>query len=226
MPCTNLDNPVWYALSETHQSFGLEYGDTKFYHPDYAPFGAFVQSINIPALENYSMMLDSFFIVGEKPALPPHLSFKKELVCLQMIREKEIATTITEDIVKLDDRYQDALYKLVTEVQPGYFRKKTFMLGEYFGIFKANRLVAVAGERMKMEGFIEVSAIVTDPAYTGRGFAKQLTAHCVNNIFSKECIPFLHVAAHNTGAITLYEKLGFKTRRKISFWHINTADKI
>ena len=72
---------------------------------------------------------------------------------------------------------------------------------------------------MKMDACTEVSAVVTHPGHTGKGYAKQLIAHAVNNIFAQNKIPYLHVAATNTAAIKLYEKLGFGTRRKISFWN-------
>ena len=73
---------------------------------------------------------------------------------------------------------------------------------------------------MKMTDYTEVSAVVTHPLYTGRGYAKQLVAHTVNNIFLENKTPYLHVAEKNNGAIKLYEALGFKTRRKISFWNL------
>jgi hypothetical protein len=37
-----LDNPVWHSLNETHHSFGIDYNEIKFYHPDYCPFGDFI----------------------------------------------------------------------------------------------------------------------------------------------------------------------------------------
>jgi len=46
-----------------------------------------------------------------------------------------------------------------------------------------------------------------------------LIAHTVNKIFDENKTPYLHVAETNTGAINLYNKLGFTTRRKISFWN-------
>lgn len=107
----------------------------------------------------------------------------------------------------------------MTLVQPGYFMKNTSDLGNYHGIYKDEKLIAVTGERMKMNKYTEVSAVVTHPEYTGKGYAKQLITHTSNQIFSENKIPYLHVADTNIGAIRLYEKLGFRTRRKISFWN-------
>jgi predicted GNAT family acetyltransferase len=112
------------------------------------------------------------------------------------------------------------LYQLINHVQPGYFKEKTPLLGNYYGIFKGQQLVAVAGERMKMDHFTEVSAIVTHPGHTGRGYAKQLIQCCANQILKEQKTPYLHVTETNTHAIRLYENMGFRTRRKISFWKI------
>jgi ribosomal protein S18 acetylase RimI-like enzyme len=216
-----LDNPVWFTLSETHQNFAVDYGSVKFYHPDYCPFGGFEKGNAIAkSIDEYSMMVDSFFIVGEKPELSNLLDLKKELVCLQMIVCNPIDIAINDPIVKLIDQHIDALYELVNLVQPGYFKKKTALLGNYYGILKNGELVAVTGERMQMNDFIEVSAVVTHPNHTGKGYAKQLVIHTVNEIFKQNKIPYLHVIEDNKGAIQLYEKLGFTIRRKISFWNI------
>ena len=214
-----LDNPVWFSLSETHQSFAVDYGSVKFYHPDYCPFGGFEKSDAI-SIDEYSMMVDNFFIVGEKPELSNQLQSNKELVCLQMIVYNPIDIAINDPIIKLSDEHIDALYELVNLVQPGYFKKKTALLGNYYGIFKNEEIVSVTGERMRMNDFIEVSAVVTHPNHTGKGYAKQLVIHAVNEIFKQNKIPYLHVIKDNRGAIQLYEKLGFSTRREISFWNI------
>jgi ribosomal protein S18 acetylase RimI-like enzyme len=216
-----LDNPVWFSLSETHQSFAVDYGSVKFYHPDYCPFGGFENGNAIAkSIDEYSEIVDSFFIVGEKPELSNLLKLNKELVCLQMIVYNPIDVAINDAIVKLTDEHIDVLYELVNLVQPGYFKKKTALLGNYYGIFKNEELVAVTGERMQMNDFIEVSAVVTHPNHTGKGYAKQLVVQTVNEIFKQNKIPYLHVIEDNKGAIQLYEKLGFSTRRKISFWNI------
>ena len=216
-----LDNPVWYSLSETHKNISINYHNVKFYDPAYCAFGGFIENNNIALqVDEYSKLINHFFIVGEKPAFSKKISLKKELVCLQMILEKRIEINIGEKIVEVDDTLAEALSSLVNEVQPGYFKKKTNLMGNYFGVIKEGKLVAVTGERMKMNDFTEVSAVVTHPFYTGKGFAKQLIAHTANKIFDQNKTPYLHVAETNFDAIRLYDKLGFKTRRKISFWDL------
>ena len=216
-----LDNPVWHSLSETHNQIAVDYDNIKFYHPDYCPFGGFAPDENVlDPINNYSSLADDFFIVGEEPKLPNNLVVKKDLVCLQMIIPERIAIKEQDVIIKLTDQHSNDLFHLVNLVQPGYFKKNTFLLGEYFGIFKEDKLVAVTGERMKMNAITEVSAVVTHPAHTGKGYAKQLVARTVNNILQQKRIACLHVTESNIGAIKLYDQLGFKLRRKISFWQV------
>jgi ribosomal protein S18 acetylase RimI-like enzyme len=216
-----LDNPAWYSLLECHQKFSVGYPTIKFYHPDYCPFGGFETNTGITEyISAYSKIADNFFVIGEKPALPNNVALKKELTCLQMVINNSIDTAIKEDIILLTSKHSHILFQLINLVQPGYFKTKTALLGNYFGIFKNGELVSVAGERMKMNGFVEVSAIVTHPNYTGQGYAKQLITYAVNNIILQNKTPYLHVVENNFGAINLYEKLGFTTRRKMSFWNI------
>jgi GNAT superfamily N-acetyltransferase len=216
-----LDNPVWYSLSETHRDISINYHNIKFYDPSYCTFGGFIETDNLVLqIDEYSKLTNHFFVVGEKPLFSEKVFLRKELTCLQMVMEKRIETNIEEKIIKLDITLATALSTLVNEVQPGYFKKKTNLMGDYFGIVSDEKLVAVTGERMKMNAFTEVSAVITHPSYTGRGFAKQLVAHTANQVFDENKIPYLHVAETNLGAIRLYEKLGFKTRRKISFWNL------
>jgi len=219
-----LDNPVWYALSESHRAFAIFQNNVQFYQPNYCPFGAFTKQENMTeALAEYANLTNNFFIVGQKPIYPNSLFLQQELVCLQMIIEQPIQIPINNPIKLLTKADMPALFNLVNLVQPGYFRKDTAALGNYYGIFQNEELVAVTGERMQMNAFIEVSAVVTHPQHTRKGYAKQLIAHTVNNIFAQGKMAFLHVAATNIGAIALYESLGFTPRRKISFWHLAGA---
>ncbi len=221
MEANPLNNPVWNSLTTTHQAHCLNLEGFKFYDPKYCPFGALNhEEINADALQAYANLTNDFFIVGNRPAThPQNLQLKNELVCNQMVLHEPIQLELKEEIVLLNDSYQKELIALVNLVQPGYFKDKTPDLGNYYGIFKNNQLVAVTGERMKMANATEISAVVTHPEHSGKGYAKQLVAFVANQIVEEGKIPFLHVAEKNVGAIGLYEKLGFVTRRKISFWN-------
>lgn len=216
-----LDNPVWFSLSETHEKFAIDGDGIKFYPPDYCPFGGFINHENtVNPITEYAKLTDSFYIIGKKPIIPNHLKLNDELVCHQMIIYKKIDEIRNDEIVKLNEKHLDDLLELVKIVYPEYFKKKTYTLGNYYGIYKDNQLLAVTGERMQMKNFTEVSAVITHPDHTGKGYAKQLVAHTVNTIFDQNKTPFLHVSKANIGAIKLYVKLGFQTRKKISIWNI------
>jgi GNAT superfamily N-acetyltransferase len=219
-----LDNPAWHSLNETHRSFAIGENEIKFYHPDICPFGG----INSKDADLISFLkihpeLNSFFVIGDKPQGSPGLIIEKELVCLQMICSVPIKMEFTENIIPLKETQKRRLAELVNLVQPGYFKEGTSSMGDYYGIFKDDRLVAVTGERMKMYGFTEISAVVTHPDFTGKGFAKQLVAQTVNKNFDQNIIPYLHVAESNISAINLYERSGFIIRRKISFWKMKKS---
>lgn len=220
-----LDNPVWYSLSESHKEYAITYDDTLFYDPEYCPFGAALNTKKSSnAIAQYSNLSSNFFIVGEKPEIPAHLKIENELVCLQMMIRSPINIPIFDTIIKLEESQREDLMGLVKIVYPEYFKSKTATLGNYYGIYKDNQLVAVTGERMQMNDFIEVSAVITHPNYLGKGYAKQLVAHTANAILNQNKTAFLHVYEKNFGAIKLYEKLGFETRRKISFWNITKKE--
>lgn len=90
-------------------------------------------------------------------------------------------------------------------------------MGTYFGIYCNNKLVAASGERIQMNSYTEVSAVVTHPNFRKRGYAKQLIKQTTDKIFSEYKTPILHVDENNLNAINLYEQLGFITRRKMGF---------
>jgi GNAT superfamily N-acetyltransferase len=222
-----LDNPVWHSLNECHKDFALEFEGFKFYSAEVCAFGGFINLAGSErALNQYAALIDSFYVVGERPEFGNNLVLNKNLVCLQMFLAKPINLEVVDEIVELRSNQQkQELYNLVNLVQPGYFKKKTAELGQYFGIYKSGELVAVTGERMKMNNFTEVSAVVTHHDHTGKGYAKQLLKHTCEKIFKEDKLPYLHVAETNIAAIKLYEKLGFTARRKISFWNLQLAEK-
>lgn len=217
-----LDNPVWNALTDTHFNESVDYGNVKFYKTDYTPFGAFINDEDTSyAIEKHSKLIKDFFIVGKEPKMPLNFKPPKKYVGNQMIIYEKIDLPISENIIELNETHYNQLIDLVKLVYPEYFKAKTNTLGSYYGIFKDEKLVAIAGERFQTHNFIEISAVITHPDYTGKGYAKQLITHTTNNIFNKNKTPFLHVDVNNLGPIALYKKLGFNIRRELEFWKIS-----
>ncbi|MBK1894743.1 GNAT family N-acetyltransferase [Chryseobacterium paridis] len=216
---SKLDNPVYHSLNEYHEKFCLNFGDSKFYNPEVAAFGGSSDIGKEKDIAEYSKICDDFLVFGAKPVG----NFKTELsrlVCHQYVLENKIELDITEDILLLKEENQTELLDFIKKFYPYYFKNRTPELGRYFGIFKDNKLVAVTGERMQMDDMTEVSAVITDTDYLGRGYAKQLVAFVSDKIFEDNKTPFLHVAETNTGAKKLYEKLGFFHRGTINLWGV------
>ena len=104
---------------------------------------------------------------------------------------------------------------LVNLTQPGPFLPRTIEMGQYLGVRQDGQLVAMAGERLHLTGFCEISAVCTHPDHRGRGYAGALTTMVAEAILERQETPFLHVAHGNDGALRLYMKLGFRIRTEI-----------
>jgi ribosomal protein S18 acetylase RimI-like enzyme len=222
-PFAKLDNPAWWALTGVQQPFATGNDHVKRYQPGILPFAAYDLrcSESITALDAWLQRGEVFFLIGELPPLPAHWTVLNELPCAQMINQSAVTPPEGDVTVSpLTVSHRDALYDLIQLVQPGYYERNTQQLGHYYGIWQQEQLVAVAGERMKMEELTEISAICTHPDHTGRKYAQHLIAHLCNANLEAGNIPFLHVLQTNERAINLYKHLGFTTRRTISFWKL------
>ncbi len=217
-----LDHPAWFALTESHTHFAIGDDIFKRYQPHIVPFAAIAPGAEIVTtqLEQYTYPGESFFLIGDLPALPDTCTIENSLLCVQMICLDHPQGQPTAAIDTLGEQDETEMETLINLVQPGYYLAGTRLMGNYYGIRQNGALVAITGERMRLKSFTEISAVVTHPAFTGRGYAKQLVAHAVKEAFCAGTIPFLHVAATNTRAIGIYEGLGFTERRKISFHRI------
>jgi predicted GNAT family acetyltransferase len=96
--------------------------------------------------------------------------------------------------------------------RPGPYNSRTHAFGGYIGIREGGRLAAMAGHRLKVPGYTEISAVCTHPDFRGRGYAGHLTRVVAARIAARGETPFLHTYAANATAIRLYERLGFVLR--------------
>jgi predicted GNAT family acetyltransferase len=112
---------------------------------------------------------------------------------------------------------------LATLTRPGPFFERTHELGEFIGVREGGRLIAMAGERMKPDGFTEVSGVCTHPDFRGQGHAAALTRIVASRIRERGETPFLHAYASNAPAIALYERLGYRLRRNVLMVRLTAA---
>jgi GNAT superfamily N-acetyltransferase len=96
--------------------------------------------------------------------------------------------------------------------EPGPFRLRTIELGNFYGIFRGEQLVSMAGKRMHMPGFVEVSGVCTHPDDRGQGYARALMQIVIDEIEQSGSTPFLHAWQDNP-ATRLYKSLGFTLTR-------------
>lgn len=216
-----LKNPVWYSLQETHKRYAIEFDGVQFYDPEVSTFGAFFNTEKTAnASAKYIEHSDKFFFVSEDqtPIIDPSKAvLEKKIDGCQMVLNTLIDTEITEEIALLDERYIDEIYDLIWLVMPGYYEKRSYELGNYYGIFKNGKLISITGQRMQTNQFIEVSGVVTHPDHTKKGLASQLITHTTKEILKVNKTPILHTNKGNL-AIPLYERLGYEITRDMNWW--------
>jgi ribosomal protein S18 acetylase RimI-like enzyme len=216
-----LDNPIWKSLTTLHARFAEGGALAKRFPPDVTTLAAMGE----PTVEAYSSLaqvLKGFgaaLFLDQPPAVPPGWVTMHESQIVQMVCEKSEIRADPErepaQILTIADT--DEMVALAELTKPGPFGRRTRELGHYIGIRESNRLAAMAGERLRLPGYTEVSAVCTHPDFQGRGFARQLISMLMRRIIQRGETPILHVRQDNVGAIHLYEKLGFRTRRLIHF---------
>jgi ribosomal protein S18 acetylase RimI-like enzyme len=221
-PVHPLDNPVWQALRQDHFLLGTGDGMVRRYLPDILPFAGLNdhRTSRLNALNGLLQPKERFFVFGDMDQKPDNWNLIKKLACLQMIlRQPDVFFKTEYPPEKLNASHQQTLFGFINKIQPGYFRKESTRLGNYFGIFNNGQMISAGGERMRMHGFTEISAICTDPDFTGRGYAQSIIAHLCNENLKIGNIPFLHVLQSNSRAIQLYERMGFYIRRNMDIRH-------
>jgi len=138
---------------------------------------------------------------------------------LQMVCDKPapFSSSNGHAILELGSSESPEMLELTALTKPGPFGTRTHELGTYLGIRDNGRLVAMAGERLKVPGYTEISAVCTHPEHTGKSYARLLMSEIVNRIRARGETPFLHVRQDNTRAIAVYESLGFQSRKLLHF---------
>lgn len=212
-----LDAPVWSALTGRQQRFALGNRSIVRFQPDVAPFAAMSDTTSAAFDILYEMAVEY-----GPPALattmpvcaPARFSVLRQATLVQMVC-KHMPDPVSLEPVKLGRADVPDMLALTEATQPGPFGPRTVELGDYFGIREQGRLVAMAGERMSIEGYTEISAVCVDDAFRSQGLATGLMTLLMTRIKARGDTPFLHVLTSNERAIAVYRSLGFVERRQL-----------
>ena len=222
-----LDNPIWQSLITRHANLAIANDVAARYPSDVAPFAA-VANGSEAAGERLKELVEpgeSVYIVGVAPPLGSGWRVLLQTSIAQMVCRERIASRPGPQFRELTEADRDDMLGLTTRVFPGYFREHTNEMGRYLGIYAGPTLAAMAGERMCLDGYVEISAVCTHPEFTSRGFAARLVAELCNEILSRKLTPFLHVNWDNARARALYAKLGFVDRAGVGLWSVRREEQ-
>lgn len=213
-----LDNVIWNALTTRDAHFALGKGEARHFIREVSPLAAFETESPqgyaalarlIPPGETAGVFIDRAFTTA------PDWKFLAGAPLLQMVCDKGIVNRGANgslEIHRLGDPDSQEMIALTSLTKPGPFDSRTHELGCYVGVRVEGKLVAMAGERLKVPGYTEVSAVCTHPDHTGKGYAAALMLEVMRGIRERGEIPFLHVRADNPRAIEVYRRLGFRDR--------------
>lgn len=214
-----LDNVIWEALRTRQADLGESLGLAARFSKEVSVLAG-ISEHSDRAFADLASLLKS----GERAALflenadvtAPILKVVHLSGVLQMVHERAEGSLdeTSPPISQLGEADVPEMLALTKLTQPGPFGRRTREMGDYFGIRQNGRLAAMAGERLKVLGFSEVSAVCTHPDYLGRGYARSLISLVVERIQRQGETPFLHVRPENSRAIGLYERLGFRVRHE------------
>jgi len=213
-----LHNIIWQALTTRHSQFAIGFATAQRFVPEVSPLSGF-ETNNDDGYQSLATIAgnDSVAVFLDVPyGARPEWETLGGAPLLQMVCENGDASHNTAKspptLIELGPQDSPEMLELTKLTKPGPFGSRTHELGTYLGIRTDGKLVAMAGERLKVPGFTEVSAVCTHPDHLGKGYAGVLMKEVMQRIRQRGETPFLHVRKDNTRAIALYERLGFRTR--------------
>jgi len=216
-----LDNIMWNALTGPHARFALGEGGARRFAPGFSPIVGF-EDPERPDFDALSRCCqggesgESFYCEGWSGTAPAGWRIELESRMVKMVWAGGApAEDAAPEARPLETQHVPQALDLATRTRPGPFGPRTIELGDYFGIFDGERLLAMAGERMCAGAFREISGVCTEPDTQGRGLARRLMLKLIRRQRQRCETPFLHVMSANTGARALYERMGFADYREV-----------
>lgn len=226
MGMEQLDNPAWWAIRGPQRALGSSTELAARYDPEVAPFGALADAPTDIHWDDLGRLVGPrrvVALIGDNGAPPSRWTVQREIAGVQMLGDRIGAgntgdlVTSADPVAALGPEDVDDMLDLVARSRPGPFLSRTVEFGGYVGVRREGRLIAMAGERLHLAGFAEISAVTTDPEHRRQGWAELLVRNVATGIIRREETPFLHTDASNTDAIRLYRSIGFTLRRPVTF---------
>jgi len=215
-------------------------GDARRYPADVAPFAALARPGDSALRQLHSLLAPDEYVWLMGTSYPDVRYLRKEgtLECAQMVLTTELAQKPSAIEVERLSAVDSASMVALTDVAfPGFFRSRTHLMGTYYGARmdlppafgppKATGsapLMAMAGERLALDGYSEISGVCTHPSHRGRGLAANLIGRLAADHREQGVVSFLHVTATNTRAIDLYRRLGFVEFGRVTLTRVSRAD--
>lgn len=214
-----LDHPIWSALTTRQARYGGDGPLARRFDETIGPFAA-ASDDGAEAVAALAALAhgedDMSLLEPNPPPPPPGIELKLSAAGVQMVARAFTRGEHAFAPEPLSEADAPEMLELALLTKPGPFRARTHTLGRFLGVRENGRLIAMAGERLQMDGFVEISAVCTHPDHRGRGLAGALMRAVGDRILREGDTPFLHAYAANTGAIALYERLGFKHRADVT----------
>src|SRR6266850_490613 len=212
-----LDRPIWNALTGPQANFAESAGSARRFPPAVTALGALaeVDDAGYASLASLQRPGEATALFLETPSKPP-AGWKviRDLPLSQMVYEGGEPAKTAAPFIELGTGDEAEMLALAKLTEPGPFGTRTRELGDFVGIRnEAGKLISMAGVRLHVPGFTEVSAVCTHPDHLGKGYAAGLMSEIMARIRKRGETPFLHVRADNARAIQIYERLGFRQRR-------------
>lgn len=216
-----LDKVVWNSLTGRHARFALGQGGARRFNPDISPFAATGDNAPESLLELASLLSgpqdEVYFIQVQPVRVPDQMELRMTADGLLLVREHDVPEVKCGHVIQdLGPADAEEMLELALLTKPGPFKLRTRELGRFIGVRIDGRLAAMAGERMSLEGYTEVSGVCTHPDFRGKGLAAALSDQVSRRIAARGDTPFLHSYASNEGALKLYRKLGFEVRHRVN----------
>jgi len=217
-----LTNPIWSALVSDNAALGTGNDQVMIFDADVAPFAGLASDTPENFQTLYELVEEGRTVVLFSPKQELDTSPFEHVLKVsgyQMVFEAELPDLDPEsNVIRLDENNIPGMLALTQVAQPGPFTERTIAFGGYFGIFQEGVLVAMAGQRLKSPGFVEISAVCSHPDHSGKGYARKVVNAVLRDIVDSGDTAYLHVRSDNTRAVELYKSMGFAIRRDMNFY--------